>query len=208
MQAIQPKVKEIQKKHKWDQAALGMELMKLYKEEQVNPFGSCLPILIQMPILIVMYWVVLSISDSGNYYYLYSFLREFDIAQINVNFYWLNLNTIGGISGGVLAVVVGVAQWIQIKLSLAKDSDIKSLEKKVHIIEKTEDGKYKDADSAFPAMPDPHVMNAFMLWGMPVLLMISTYFFPYGVGIYWLIGTIFAIGQQVVVNKMLPIKKP
>ena len=43
MQAIQPKIKELQEKYKGDQAKIGMELMNLYKAEQVNPLGSCLP---------------------------------------------------------------------------------------------------------------------------------------------------------------------
>lgn len=51
-------------------------------------------------------------------------------------------------------------------------------------------------------MPDPSVMNAFMLWGMPIMIAVSTYFFPAGVGIYWFIGTVFMLLQQLVVNKM------
>ncbi len=71
------------------------------------------------------------------------------------------------------------------------------MEKK--IIEK-KDGKYAEAEPSF--MPDPSVMNKFMLWGMPIMIAVSTFFFPIGVGIYWLIGTLFMLVQQVVVNKM------
>ena len=70
------------------------------------------------------------------------------------------------------------------------------MEKK--ILEK-KDGKYEEAPSM---MPDPSVMNAFMLWGMPLMIASSTYFFPAGVGIYWLIGTLFMLVQQLVVNKI------
>jgi 60Kd inner membrane protein len=52
LQVIQPKIKELQKKHKDDQSKLGMEMLELYKKEKVNPMGSCLPLLIQMPMLI------------------------------------------------------------------------------------------------------------------------------------------------------------
>lgn len=201
MQAIQPKIKELQEKHKGDQAKIGMELMALYKEEQVNPLGSCLPLLFQMPLLIVLYWVVTGISDSSNVYHLYSFLSGFDISKIDTMFLGINLHGIGGITGGVLAVIVAAAQWLQIKLSLPKVEDVKKLEKleKKAILEK-KDGKYEE--EAPSMMPDPHVMNAFMLWGMPVMILISTYYFPAGVGIYWLIGTLFMLAQQVVVNKM------
>ncbi len=58
LQVIQPKIKELQKKHKDDQAKLGMEMLELYKKEKVNPMGSCLPLIIQMPILIGLYWVI------------------------------------------------------------------------------------------------------------------------------------------------------
>jgi YidC/Oxa1 family membrane protein insertase len=58
MQAIQPKVKEIQKKYKNDKQKAQAETMKLYKETGVNPLGSCLPLLLQFPILISMYAVI------------------------------------------------------------------------------------------------------------------------------------------------------
>lgn len=107
MQAIQPKIKELQEKYKQDQAKMGMELMALYKEEQVNPLGSCLPLLIQMPLLIVLYWIVLGITDFSNYYYLYSFLKDFDITKIDTVFFGIHLLSIGGITGIILALAVG-----------------------------------------------------------------------------------------------------
>src|SRR3712207_7602425 len=51
MQLIQPKVKELQKKYGHDRERLAQETMKLYRESGTNPFASCLPILMQMPIL-------------------------------------------------------------------------------------------------------------------------------------------------------------
>ena len=55
MQAIQPKIKELQKKYKSDRAKLQQETMKLYQEHRVNPFASCLPILLQLPVFISLY---------------------------------------------------------------------------------------------------------------------------------------------------------
>src|SRR5687768_11448007 len=52
MQLIQPKVKELQKKYGHDRERLAQETMKLYKESGTNPFASCLPILVQMPIFL------------------------------------------------------------------------------------------------------------------------------------------------------------
>jgi YidC/Oxa1 family membrane protein insertase len=58
MQAIQPKIKEIQKKYKGNKQKTQEETMKLYKEAGVNPLGGCLPLLLQFPILIAMYAVI------------------------------------------------------------------------------------------------------------------------------------------------------
>src|SRR6478609_7147879 len=55
MQLIQPKVKELQKKYGHDRERLAQETMKLYKESGTNPFASCLPILIQMPIFLALF---------------------------------------------------------------------------------------------------------------------------------------------------------
>ncbi len=58
MQAIGPRVKEIQKKYKGDKQKTQEETMRLYKEAGVNPLGGCLPLLLQFPILIAMYQVL------------------------------------------------------------------------------------------------------------------------------------------------------
>src|SRR5690242_10451609 len=55
MQLIQPKVKELQKKYGHDRERLAQETMKLYKETGTNPFASCLPILLQMPIFLALF---------------------------------------------------------------------------------------------------------------------------------------------------------
>jgi YidC/Oxa1 family membrane protein insertase len=70
MQAIQPKVKEIQKKYKTNKQKQQEETMKLYREHGVSPFGSCLPMLLQFPLLVAMYAVVrppqlVPASDAG-----------------------------------------------------------------------------------------------------------------------------------------------
>ena len=58
MQVIQPEVKKIQAKHKADPQKRNEEMMKLYKEHGVNPFGGCLPLVMQMPVFIGLYQVV------------------------------------------------------------------------------------------------------------------------------------------------------
>lgn len=55
MQRIQPKMKELQAKYKDKPQEMNQELMKLYQDHKVNPFGGCLPLLVQMPFLIALY---------------------------------------------------------------------------------------------------------------------------------------------------------
>ena len=55
MQLIQPKARELQKKYGHDRERLAQETMKLYKETGTNPFASCLPILVQMPIFLALF---------------------------------------------------------------------------------------------------------------------------------------------------------
>lgn len=163
---------------------MGSELMGLYKREKVNPLGSCLPLLIQTPILIVLYWVLTSIQDHSNAYYFYSFFKDFDITRIEHIFYGVDLLKIGGWIGAILAIIVGVTQFAQIWLSQRGKPAIAVTE--------------RDPSSL---MPDPNLMNKFMLYGMPLMIGISTLYFPYGVGMYWFIGTLFMLVQQQIANQ-------
>ncbi len=195
LQNIQPKIKELQEKHKWNQQALWMELMALYKKEKVNPMWACGFLLIQMPILLVLYHVIANITDLSTTYYLYSFLGDFKISDIIHNFYGFDLFWIWWIQWLVLALVVWLLQYIQIKLSLSYNPTTPSsglvLEKK----------KWENDYSSF--MPDPDMINKFMLYWMPVMVAIFTYTFFAWVGLYWGISTLFIIVQQMFVNKIL-----
>lgn len=64
MQLLQPKMKALQDKYGTDRERLGQEQMKLYKEEGVNPFASCLPLLLQMPIFIGLFNVLNGVSNG------------------------------------------------------------------------------------------------------------------------------------------------
>src|SRR5690606_2231436 len=58
MQAIQPQIKALQQKYKNDRGKLQEETMKLYQEHHVNPFASCLPLVLQLPIFISLYYAI------------------------------------------------------------------------------------------------------------------------------------------------------
>ncbi|AJC48437.1 membrane protein insertase YidC [Allofrancisella guangzhouensis] len=59
MRMLQPRVKRLQEMYKDDRQKLGKKMMELYKEEKVNPLSGCLPMLVQIPIFIALYWVLL-----------------------------------------------------------------------------------------------------------------------------------------------------
>ncbi len=58
MQRLQPQIKELKKKYKDNKQVLNTKTMELYKKEKVNPLGGCLPILVQIPVLIALYWTL------------------------------------------------------------------------------------------------------------------------------------------------------
>ncbi len=194
LQAIQPKIKDIQDKYKWNQQMLGMKMMELYKKEKVNPMGSCGFLLIQMPILLVIYNIILWIKDPSNLYHLYEFLSGFSLASMSSNFFGLDLLSAGWVAWAILAVSVWLIQFVQIKLSLA---DKKITSSKV-VLEKK-----KDTNSYSQLMPDPEMMNKFMLYGMPSMVVVFTFTLFAWVGIYWGMSTLFMVFQQLIVNKIL-----
>ena len=194
MQLIQPKIKEVQDKYKDDKQKLWMELMNLYKEEWVNPMWSCWMLLIQMPILLVIYNVIVWIQSTSNNYYLYSFLSDYNLTNISSIFFWVDLFKIWWLNWLILSLIVAVLQYIQVKLSLSYN---KTSSTNV-VLEKKKDWNWYEN-----FMPDPELMNKFMLYWMPVMIWFATYTFFAWVGLYWWIWTIFMIVQQIIVNKIL-----
>lgn len=66
MQRIMPQMKEVQKKYKDDREKQGQEMMALYKENKVSPFSSCLPMILQMPIIFAVFEVLRGVSEKGS----------------------------------------------------------------------------------------------------------------------------------------------
>lgn len=194
LQAIQPKIKDIQAKHKGNSQLLWMEMMKLYKEEKVNPFWSCGLLLIQMPILLVVYRIFINIKDYSNAYYLYDYLKNFNLDAVWHLFFWIDLLWVGGLSWIILWLSIAIIQYIQVKLSLVHNN----INNKWIVLEKKKDTK--DYNSF---MPDPEILNKFMLYWLPVMVWVFTYSLLAWVWIYWWISTTFTIFQQLIVNKIV-----
>jgi len=195
LQAIQPKIKEIQEKYKWQQQVLWVKLMELYKKEKVNPMWSCGFLLIQMPILLVLYRVILSIKDVSNWYYLYPVLWDFNLNSVLFDFYWLDLLASGGFAWLILALSVWIIQFIQIKLSF-KNKQVKNT--KWVVLEKK-----KDKNDYSQIMPDTETINKFMQWWMPIMVTFFTFNLFAWVWIYWWISTLIMLFQQLIVNKKI-----
>jgi YidC/Oxa1 family membrane protein insertase len=66
MKAINPKVMELRERYKDKPQQMQQEMMRIYREEKVNPLGGCLPILVQMPFFIALYWVLLASVEMRN----------------------------------------------------------------------------------------------------------------------------------------------
>ncbi|MFM2187616.1 MAG: membrane protein insertase YidC [Burkholderiaceae bacterium] len=66
MKAINPRIMDLRERYKDKPQQLQQEMMRIYKEEKVNPLGGCLPIMVQMPFFIALYWVLLSSVEMRN----------------------------------------------------------------------------------------------------------------------------------------------
>ncbi|NQU31316.1 MAG: membrane protein insertase YidC [Anaerolineae bacterium] len=117
----------IQKKYKNDKEKLAQEQMRIYKERGINPFGSCLPTLIQFPVIIGLYQAIirslastpLSLLNMSRS--LYSFLDVSKVIPLKSKFLWMDLGRpesleVLGFALPTLAVVVVITSYIQSKL--------------------------------------------------------------------------------------------
>lgn len=174
---LQPKLEAIKQKYKGDQQALAQETMKLYKEHKVNPFGSCLPILVQLPIFLALYWVFQAGLTTNNFDLLYAFVpNPGSINTTTLGFLDLSKPNV------ILAVLAGLSQYWQAKMMIAKRPP------------KNAGPGSKDEDMAA-------MMNKQMLYFMPVLTVFIGMSFPGGLALYWLLSTLFTVAQQYILFK-------
>lgn len=179
MQKVQIEIEAMRKKYAGDQQKIAEETMALWKKHGVNPFASFLPMLIQMPIMIALFYVVKDGLMPHNSIYLWPPLKEFSLTLISKDLFGvLNLEQAGVLW---LAIVVGLLQFVSIKLTMAMRKPAKDQEK----------------DDKKAQVPDQmQAMNKMMIYGMPALITFFAFSMPAAVGFYWGISTIFSIGQQ------------
>ena len=67
LQVLQPEMKKIQERYKEDRQRMNQEMMKFYQENKVNPLGSCLPLLLQIPFFISLFYLLRSDDVQGGH---------------------------------------------------------------------------------------------------------------------------------------------
>jgi len=190
MQKLQqdPRWKKIQEKYKNDREKLAQEQMRLYKELGINPFASCLPTLIQFPIIIGLYTAVIKglahapieLIDLSRHIY-----PMFDTAKLiplQSHFLWMDLGRpewlhIPGLPFGIptLAILVGITSYVQSKIMSPGTSG----------------GNQQNA-----------MMGQMMSIYMPLFLFYLTLTFPSGLGLYFLTSNLATIAQYAFMGKL------
>lgn len=200
MQQLKPHLDALSARHKEDKKALQQAQLDLYKQHGVNPAAGCLPLLIQMPVLIALYNVFYQVLQNGNITKLISDLNAvlyfpiLRLTTLDLTFFGSNL----GVKPSewqthgwwllLIPVITAGLQWWQSKLMLpAQSSDKKNL--------KAEDGKLKAAPEDTAAE-----MQKQMAMITPVMFGVFAYQFPLGLALYWNVFGLFGIMQQLRIN--------
>ncbi len=158
MQALQPKLAELQKKYAKDKQALAKEQMKLYKESGMSPAGCLVPMLLQMPIWIALYQSIIRVlavtpeDFLGLSQFLYSWPVVYSMLPLGDRFLWFNLAT----PDTFLAILVAATMWVQQKMTMTHTAD-----------------------------PKQQAQHRMMLWMMPLMFGFLALSFPSGLALFW-----------------------
>lgn len=222
MQELQPQMQEIQKRYKDDKEKLNQELMKMYKENNVNPMGGCLPLLIQMPILFSLIYVIAepltymlqwtpemiaakaseyaaAIPDVSQrvtgFYEQIGLVNHFDI--LNMKFLGLNLGLVPQWHPGMLFNNPMSGQYLALLIIpvLATVTTWISIKLSMGSAKKNPDNQMQNQ------------MQTTMMITMPIMTLVFSFQFPAGLGLYWAVGNVFQIFVQLYVNKFMLAKK-
>lgn len=185
LQETQPKLKALKEKYKGKQEEYSKAVLAFYKENKVNPLASCLPLLIQLPILIALYQVFIAgvvpdpttgLLAPKQLESLYAPLRDF-FSSSQLHTMSLGLFDISHRKNIILAVLAALATFWQSRMLLAKRPPK----------EAGTGGKDEDQAAA---------MNRNMAYIMPIATFFFSYTFPAGLALYWLVSTLFQVLQQ------------
>lgn len=180
MQALQPELKKLQDKHKNDREKLAQEQMALYREHGINPFGGCLPLLIQFPILIALYQAIIY-ALAATPFQLIDLSGRFLLPGLDplvpLNNMWLGMDltkapTANPVWALALPVLVLVTTWLQSKLTIVPTPP-------------SDDGKPNQAQA----------MQQSMTTVMPLMFGFFSLSFSVGLSIYFIVSNVIGILQ-------------
>ncbi len=173
MAEIQPKIQELQTKHKGDKQALAQAQMALWKEHKVNPLSGCLPILIQLPVIWALYKVFINGVKPENLSGLYSFVHNpGSLGHIGLGF--IELAT----KNPAMAIIAGLLQGFQSYLTTR--------------LQKTPVAGGNDMAAN---------MTKQMMYIFPVMIVVISWSLPAGLVLYWITTTAFAIFELVYIRR-------
>jgi YidC/Oxa1 family membrane protein insertase len=176
LQELQPKIDEIKKTYAKNKEEMSKAMMQLYKDSKVNPFSSCLPLIIQLPFLFAVFRVFRTGLSNGALNLVYSFINRPEMIN-SIAFGFLDLNK----PNIFLAILAGAAQFWQTKMMMTKKPEV--------AIEGSKDENMMA------------IMNKQMLYFMPIMTVFIGISLPGGLSLYWFITTLLTILQQMYIFK-------
>jgi YidC/Oxa1 family membrane protein insertase len=187
MQLIQPKVKELQKKYGHDRERLAQETMKLYKESGTNPFASCLPLLIQMPIFLALFRLLdhHAAKGDGKAFITSDLATSFQNAEL----FGIPLKATFLKADGDVAVMI-VAAILVVAMTATTFTTQRQLMSK---------------NMPPDALSGPYAQQQkLLLYVLPVVFAVGGIAFPIAVLFYWTTSNIWTMGQQFYVIRNNP----
>jgi YidC/Oxa1 family membrane protein insertase len=180
LKKLEPEIAEIKKQHKADMQTQGVKTMELYRNNNINPFSGFFLILIQIPIIISLYYIFLRAGlPSINENLLYSFIP----IPTNIDMHLFGVFDLAGKSI-ILALLAGITQFIQIWRTMPPQP------KKVG-------GEFSLKDEFAKSM------GIQMRYVMPIVITFIAYSLSGVVALYWATSNIFAIGQEYFIKKRI-----
>lgn len=178
---IQPELKRI-KKEITDKQEQARATMELYKKYGINPFSSFFVMLIQLPIILALYWVFKDIGGGVDTQLLYSFISQPE--TINLHTFGFDLTQ----KSYILAFLTGLTQFIYLKLSTATKNNDNS-------DQKTDQEKIMAN------------VGQSMKYTMPIMITVFSYMIGGAVALYWVTSNIFMVFQELYIQKKLKRKE-
>lgn len=187
MQLIQPKVKELQKKYGHDREKLAQETMALYRETGTNPFASCLPIILQMPIFLALFRLIDQAAKNPE--------TERGLMTVTLNEQFGDAVFLGAkISDTFLGTDLLGVRVLAAFLVLAMTATTFLTQRQLM-------SKNMPAD----ALTGPYAQQQkLLLYVLPVVFAVGGIAFPVGVLFYWTTSNLWTMGQQFYVIRNNP----